>query len=99
MTVERIDDGEVSPYLTEELRVGDELELRGPFGGYFNWRHEDGGPLLLIAGGSGLVPLMAMPGIEPPTRAPSTRDCSCRPARSRTCCIAKSSGSSPPETG
>ena len=60
VTVERIDDGEVSPYLTQELRVGDELELRGPFGGYFNWRHEDGGPLLLIAGGSGLVPLMAM---------------------------------------
>ena len=60
LTVERIDDGEVSPYLTEELRVGDELELRGPFGGYFNWRSEDGGPLLLVAGGSGLVPLMAM---------------------------------------
>jgi ferredoxin-NADP reductase len=60
LTVERIDDGEVSPYLTEELQVGDELELRGPFGGYFNWRIEDGGPLLLIAGGSGLVPLMAM---------------------------------------
>ena len=60
LTVERIDDGEVSPYLTQELRVGDELELRGPFGGYFNWRREDGGPLLLIAGGSGLVPLMAM---------------------------------------
>jgi ferredoxin-NADP reductase len=60
VTVERIDDGEVSPYLTQELRVGDELELRGPFGGYFNWRHQDGGPLLLIAGGSGLVPLMAM---------------------------------------
>lgn len=60
LTVERIDDGEVSPYLTEELRVGDELELRGPIGGYFNWHAEDGGPLLLIAGGSGLVPLMAM---------------------------------------
>ena len=60
LTVERIDDGEVSPYLTEELRVGDELELRGPIGGYFNWRNENGGPLLLIAGGSGLVPLMAM---------------------------------------
>ena len=58
--MERIDDGEVSPYLTEELRAGDELELRGPIGGYFNWRNEDGGPLLLIAGGSGLVPLMAM---------------------------------------
>ena len=60
LTVERIDDGEVSPYLTEELRFGDDLELRGPVGGYFNWRNEDGGPLLLIAGGSGLVPLMAM---------------------------------------
>jgi ferredoxin-NADP reductase len=60
LTVERIDGGEVSPYLTEELRSGDELELRGPIGGYFNWRNEDGGPLLLIAGGSGLVPLMAM---------------------------------------
>jgi ferredoxin-NADP reductase len=60
LTVERIDDGEVSPYLTAELRVGDELEFRGPFGGYFAWRTEDGGPLLLIAGGSGLVPLMAM---------------------------------------
>jgi ferredoxin-NADP reductase len=60
LTVERIDDGEVSPYLTDELRVGDELELRGPIGGYFNWRSDDGGPLLLVAGGSGLVPLMAM---------------------------------------
>ena len=60
LTVERIDDGEVSPYLTDELRVGEELELRGPIGGYFNWGHQDGGPLLLIAGGSGLVPLMAM---------------------------------------
>jgi ferredoxin-NADP reductase len=60
LTVERIDDGEVSPYLTEELRTGDELELRGPVGGHFTWRVEDGGPLLLIAGGSGLVPLMAM---------------------------------------
>jgi ferredoxin-NADP reductase len=60
LTVERINDGEVSPYLTEELRIGDQLELRGPVGGYFNWRMEDGGPLLLLAGGSGLVPLMAM---------------------------------------
>jgi ferredoxin-NADP reductase len=60
LTVERIDDGEVSPYLTEELREGDELELRGPIGGHFTWRTQDGGPLLLLAGGSGLVPLMAM---------------------------------------
>ena len=60
LTVERIDDGEVSAYLTGELDVGDELELRGPIGGYFTWRIRDGGPLLLIARGSGLVPLMAM---------------------------------------
>jgi ferredoxin-NADP reductase len=60
LTVERIDDGEVSPYLTDEVRAGDELELRGPVGGHFTWRAGDGGPLLLIAGGSGLVPLMAM---------------------------------------
>src|SRR3954471_2098416 len=60
LTVERLEDGEVSPYLTDELRPGDELELRGPIGGYFVWRSDDGGPLLLVAGGSGLVPLMAM---------------------------------------
>ncbi len=60
LTVERIDDGEVSPYLTEELRAGDGIELRGPIGGYFAWRVEDGGPLLLIGGGSGVVPLMSM---------------------------------------
>ena len=60
ITVERIDDGEVSPYLAGELRAGDELELRGPVGGHFTWRVSDGGPLLLVAGGSGLVPLMAM---------------------------------------
>ncbi len=60
LTVERIDDGEVAPYLTEELRVGDKLELRGPIGGYFVWEVQMGGPLLLVAGGSGIVPLMAM---------------------------------------
>ena len=60
LTVERLEGGEVSPYLTEVLQSGDDLELRGPIGGYFNWRVEDGGPLLLIAGGSGLVPLMSM---------------------------------------
>jgi ferredoxin-NADP reductase len=60
LTVERIDDGEVSPYLTDELRDGDELEFRGPIGGHFTWRVDDGGPLLLLAGGSGLVPLMSM---------------------------------------
>jgi ferredoxin-NADP reductase len=60
LTVERIDDGEVSPYLTDDVRAGDELEVRGPIGGHFTWRIADGGPLLLVAGGSGLVPLMAM---------------------------------------
>jgi ferredoxin-NADP reductase len=60
LTVERIDDGEVSPYLTEDLRVGDKLELRGPIGGYFVWEAQMDGPLLLVAGGSGIVPLMAM---------------------------------------
>jgi ferredoxin-NADP reductase len=60
LTIERIQDGEVSPYLTDELRSGDQFELRGPVGGHFTWNVEDGGPLLLAAGGSGLVPLMAM---------------------------------------
>jgi ferredoxin-NADP reductase len=60
ITVEELDDGEVSPYLCEELRPGDGLELRGPIGGYFVWDSQDGGPLLLVAGGSGIVPLRAM---------------------------------------
>jgi ferredoxin-NADP reductase len=60
LTVELIDDGEVSQYLVEELRAGDSFELRGPIGGHFTWSVADGGPLLLLAGGSGLVPLMSM---------------------------------------
>jgi ferredoxin-NADP reductase len=60
ITVERLDDGEVSPYLTEEARTGDQLEVRGPIGGYFVWEAESGGPLLLAAGGSGVVPLRAI---------------------------------------
>jgi ferredoxin-NADP reductase len=60
LTVELVDDGEVSPYLVEELRVGDQFELRGPIGGHFTWSVADGGPLLLVGGGSGLVPLMSM---------------------------------------
>jgi ferredoxin-NADP reductase len=60
LTVVRIEDGEVSPYLTDELRPGDQIELRGPVGGYFVWEPAQGGPLLLVAGGSGLAPLMAM---------------------------------------
>lgn len=60
LTVERLDDGEVSPYLVDELRPGDEVELRGPVGGYFVWEDSYGGPLLLVGGGSGIVPLRAM---------------------------------------
>jgi ferredoxin-NADP reductase len=60
LVVERLDDGEVSPYLTDELRPGDKLELRGPIGGWFAWEAKDGGPLFLVAGGSGIAPLMAM---------------------------------------
>jgi ferredoxin-NADP reductase len=60
ITVERLPDGEVSPYLTQELAVGDRLELRGPIGGWFVWRTGQTEPIQLIAGGSGIVPLMAM---------------------------------------
>jgi ferredoxin-NADP reductase len=60
LTVDRLDDGEVSPYLTDVLMAGDKLELRGPIGGYFTWEEGDRGPLLLVGGGSGVAPLMAM---------------------------------------
>jgi ferredoxin-NADP reductase len=60
LTIERLDDGEASPYLCDVLHAGDGLEVRGPIGGYFVWSTQQAGPLLLIAGGSGVVPLMAM---------------------------------------
>ena len=60
ITVQRVDDGEVSPYLTEDYAVGDLIELRGPVGGWFVWRPEQTAPVLLVGGGSGIVPLMAM---------------------------------------
>ena len=60
LTVELVEDGEVSPYLTDEARPGDLMELRGPVGGYFVWDPDPGGPVLLVGGGSGIVPLMAM---------------------------------------
>jgi ferredoxin-NADP reductase len=60
LTVEGLPDGEASPYLVEELRAGDTIELRGPIGGYFVWEASFGGPLLLVAGGSGIIPFMSM---------------------------------------
>jgi ferredoxin-NADP reductase len=60
LTVQRLADGEVSPYLAEVLSVGDPVELRGPIGGWFVWDPDDPGPVLLVGGGSGVVPLMAM---------------------------------------
>jgi ferredoxin-NADP reductase len=60
LTIERLEDGEVSSYLVDELHEGDILELRGPIGGHFVWSVRDGGPLMLVGGGSGIVPLMAM---------------------------------------
>ena len=60
LTVERLEDGEVSPYLCDVLGVGDGVEVRGPIGGYFVWDFTQAGPLWLVAGGSGIVPLMAM---------------------------------------
>jgi ferredoxin-NADP reductase len=60
ITVERLEDGEVSPYLVDEVREGDRFEVRGPIGGYFVWDGDGSAPLLLVGGGSGVVPLMAM---------------------------------------
>jgi ferredoxin-NADP reductase len=60
LAIERLQDGAVSPFFHDEVRVGDEIELRGPIGGHFLWSVEDGGPVLLIGGGSGIVPLMSM---------------------------------------
>jgi ferredoxin-NADP reductase len=60
LAIEMLDDGEVSPFFHEVAQVGDTIDIRGPFGGYFNWTAADGGPLLLIAGGSGVVPLISM---------------------------------------
>jgi ferredoxin-NADP reductase len=73
LAIERLEDGEVSPYFHEVAQPGDTIEVRGPIGGHFVWRREDGGPILLIGGGSGVVPLMAMVRhravVAPETRA------------------------------
>ncbi|MBB5076677.1 ferredoxin reductase [Nonomuraea endophytica] len=60
LTVQRLEDGEVSPYLTQVMEPDDQLEIRGPVGGWFVWRPDDPAPVLLVAGGAGIVPLMAM---------------------------------------
>ena len=60
LAIERLDDGEVSPFFHDVARVGDEIELSAPLGGYFIWRASDGGPILLIGGGAGIVPFMSM---------------------------------------
>ena len=73
LTVERLEDGEVSPYLCDVLRPGDGLEVRGPIGGYFVWEVSQAGPLVLVAGGSGIVPLMAMVRHRARAQAPDRR--------------------------
>jgi ferredoxin-NADP reductase len=60
LAIDLLDNGEVSPFFHEVVAIGDEIELRGPLGGYFVWAPSDGGPLLMVGGGSGLVPLMSM---------------------------------------
>lgn len=60
LVVERLDEGEVSPFFHEVVQVGDTVEMRGPIGGHFTWGKRDGGPIVLVGGGSGVVPLMSM---------------------------------------
>jgi ferredoxin-NADP reductase len=60
LTIERLEDGEVSPFFHDVAAVGDEIELRGPLGGYFIWSHQEAGPVMLVGGGSGVVPLMSI---------------------------------------
>jgi ferredoxin-NADP reductase len=84
LTAERLDDGEVSPYLTDELRVGDKLELRGPIGGYFVWQAQMGGLLLLVAGDRALCHSWPCCATAPPQGAAWRPACSTRRALSRT---------------
>jgi|SRR5919106_4697604 hypothetical protein len=79
ITVELVDDGEISHLLIEDLRVGDRIEIRGPIGGYFVWEPSKGGPLQLIGGGSGVPPLMPCCGPASKTAAISQCDTSARP--------------------
>ncbi len=91
VTVERLDDGEVSPYLVDVVAPGDRLEVRGPVGGWFVWKPEQVEPVLLVGGGSGVVPLMSIVrrhvGLAAPRRCASSTRCASRPRR----CTATSS--------
>lgn len=82
LIIEKLDNGEVSPFFHDIAEVGDSIEVRGPLGGHFVWRPADGGPLLLIAGGSGIAPLMAMvrAWAAEPTTTPVLLLCSARTA-------------------
>jgi ferredoxin-NADP reductase len=91
ITVERLPEGELSYWLVDEARPGDLLDLRGPIGGYFVWEPSRGGPLLLVAGGSGLVPLMCSSATAGARRRRSPRRCCCPRADPRTCCTPASS--------
>ena len=84
LAIERLEEGEVSPYFHEIARPGDTFEVRGPIGGHFVWRAQDGGPLLLIGGGSGVVPLMAIARHRANT-APSTQTLLAYSARQMKC--------------
>src|SRR6185437_29520 len=91
LTIVRLERGEVSPWLVDEARPGDRFELRGPIGGYFAWSVAAGGPLLLVAGGSGVAPLMAMLRQRAARRPAPCRRASCSPrAPSRTSSTARS---------
>ena len=90
LTVERLDDGEVSPYLVDELQPGDRFELRGPIGGYFVWEAALGGPLLLVAGGSGWCRSARSCAITKRSRAQCRCDCSIRRAHWQRSSIARS---------
>lgn len=70
LAIERLDDGEVSPFFHDVAAIGDEIELRGPLGGHFVWEDSDGGPILLVGAGSGVVPLMAMARQRSARRSP-----------------------------
>ena len=98
ITVEELFDGEVSPWFVEVAREGDQFEVRGPFGGWFVWDAGDTEPIMLIAGGSGLVPLMSMLRHRRNAGAGPGEAAACRPARPTTCSTRASSSASAPRS-